>query len=398
MKPPCALALVAALAAGPALAAKPPRPPRALTPPLPASDCAECLGGTPRLAGSTGADLLAAWDAHNANGGDFRVYRRVVDANGNASVETQVSPERAAGVTAVAGDGSGWILGFFNPGEVFVQRLDEAGTAVGTPLLVNEPSEGDAHGSALAIGGGRVVATFDRRRPDGATDMVAQMLDGGLNRVGGRVALGPAHYRAASRVCLRPDGAAVVAWNALPGPTFPGPGLPVPWAIRVRVQGADGSLLGDLVELVRADLTENPDAAVVCMTDGSFAIAWQTTQRPQAKAGWDPVWQWFDASGQPRGPATNLNKVVKGDQRNPELLVLSDGSLLAVWESAERRATTLRARRFTARGTPRGGEIVLHRAGVGVRLFPQLTLLPGTGRFALAWQERGEGWIRIFTE
>ena len=61
-------------------------------------------------------------------------------------------------------------------------------------------------------------------------------------------------------------------------------------------------------------------------------------------------------------------------------------------------ATTLRARRFAASGKPRGGELVLHRAPAGTFLDPQLTLLPGTGRFALAWQERGEGWIRIFTE
>jgi hypothetical protein len=385
-------AIALTVAAVPALAKpKPPRPPRPLGDPLPASDCAECRGGTPSLGGTTGADLMAAWDATPANGGDFRVYRRVVDANGNAAAVVQVSPDRQAGLTEVVGDGEGWLLGFFQPGSVFVQRLDGSGAALGQPLLVNEPSEGDSHGSALALRGDRAVATFDVRRADGSVDMVAQMLDGSLAKVGPRVTLGPASYRATSGVCIRPDGSAVVAWR--PVVSFE------PWqvALRLRVQGADSTLPGDVLELAPA-LAEGPAASVVCTGDGSFAVAWQSNLRPHAKNGWDPVWQWFDPAGRPRGPVAALNKAIKGDQRNPELLVLSDGSLLAVWESAEKRATTLRARRFSASGQPRGGELVLHRAAAGARLRPQLTLLPGTGRFALAWQERGQGWIRIFTE
>ena len=385
---------LALLAAAPAFAARarPPRPPRALTPPLPVADCAECRGVTPRLAGSTGADLMAAWDAHGVNGGDFRVYRRVIDANGNASSEIQVSPARSVGLTTVVGDGSGWLLGFFNPGSVYVQRLDGAGAAAGEPLLVNEPMEGDSHGSALAMRGDRAVATFDVRQPDGSANMVSQMLDGALARVGSRVVLGRASYRARSRACIRPDGSAVVAWVGIeltPTPHH---------AVRVRLQGADSAALGETVELVSATFSEPPSVVVACSEDGSFAVGWQTNHPPHAKSGWDPVWQWFDAAGRPRGSITPLNKVLKGDQRAPEVLVLSDGSLLAVWESAEKKATTLRARRFTASGAPRGGELVLHRAAAGARLVPQLTLLPGTGRFALAWQEKGQGWIRFFTE
>jgi hypothetical protein len=191
---------------------------------------------------------------------------------------------------------------------------------------------------------------------------------------------------------VRPDGSAVVAWTALVAIS------PPRLALRLRLQGADSALLGDLVELVPGTLAESPAASVACAGDGSFAVAWQTNLRPHAKNGWDPVWQWFDAEGRPRGPVTALNVARKGDQRTPELLVLSDGSLLAVWASLDRGATTLRARRFAASGKPRGGELVLHRAPAGTFLDPQLTLLPGTGRFALAWQERGEGWIRIFTE
>ena len=386
----CTLALVAALAAGPALAAKPPRPPRPLTPPLPASDCPECAGGTPSLAGSTAADLLAAWDA-GGTGADFRVYHRVFDANGNAGPVVQVSPGTQVGLTAVVEDGNAWVLGFFNPGRVFVQGLDGAGAATGSPLLVNEPSEGDSHGSALALRGDRAVATFDVNRP-GAADMVAQMLDGALRPVGPRVVLGPASYRARSSACIRPDGSAVVAWHGVVSHD------PPRIALRLRLQGADSGLLGDLVELVPGTLAEPPAASVACAGDGSFAVAWHTNLRPHAKNGWDPVWQWFAADGRPRGPVTPLNVARKGDQRTPELLVLSNGTLLAVWASFDRGAATLRARRFAASGKPRGGELVLHRAPAGTILDPQLTLLPGTGRFALAWQERGQGWIRIFTE
>ena len=382
--------VLAALLAAPA-SAKPPRPPRPVTEPLPANACAECRGGTPRLAGSTGADLLAAWNA-GGTGGDYRVYQRVFDANGNAGPEVQIAPGTQVGLTDVVGRGAGWVLGFFNPGRVFVQPLDEVAASAGAPSLVNEPLEGDAHGSALALRGDRAVATFDVNHGPGSADMVAQMLRGDLAPVGPRVVLGPANYRASSQACIRPDGSALIAWDAAT------PALPRLSALRLRLLGADSTPLGAMAELVPSILAEPPGAAVVCAEDGSFAVAWSTNERPVAKIGWDVVWQWFDAAGNPRGPVAALNAKRQGDQREPELLVLSDGSILAIWESLEKKATTLRARRFAASGTPRGGEIVLHRAPRGTRLFPEATLLPGTGRFALAWQEAGRGWIRIFSE
>ena len=369
-------------------AAMPPAPPRPLTDPLGASTCETCPTGRPALAGSARADFLVAW------AWDFRVFERVFDANANAGANVEIG-SGTSDLAGIAAHGDGWLLEYYKPGaQVWLQRLDGGGSPVGEALRVNPEPAGDEHGSELAVGNGRVLVTHDRNNADAPPRIVAHLFDGDLQRLAPGVELGVSGGRTASEACFRGDGSAVVAWN-LASPQSPGVHL---YGVAMRRLSADGAPAGAARTLAAANLERFTEPSVVC-SGGAFAVAWHTNRRPQAKSGWDPVWQWFDGSGNPRGKPVALNTTRQGDQSAPWLALLSDGSVLAVWESAEAGQSLLRGRRFSATGKPRGPEFVLHTAADGAAATqPRVEPIPGTGRWVLSWNEGGRGWVQVFAE
>jgi hypothetical protein len=379
------LASLAALAAVPVLAASPsPLPPHPVTEPLAVTTCAECVGGAPFIAGAPSGDLLAAWEA----GSSFRVFLRLFDANGNADWQVEITPGSGPGLGAITDTEEGWVVAFQHPGKVYAQRV-VGGSPTGAPRQLNDRAEGDAHASTVASSDDdRVLTTFDVNATDGAR-LVAQLLSGQLTPIGSRTELGPAHYRAPSAACFRPDGSALIAWSTSPDLQR--------FGVAARLMYEDGTL-SELVTLAPDRQTQAAFPSVVCGPDGSYAVAWPTNVRPFAKKAWDPVWQWFDKNGRRRGRVVPINVTRQGDQSWPQLTTLSDGGVLAVWESHEGDETTLRGRKFSSLGKARGGELILRRIPGAEIAAARIARIPGTGRFALAWREAGQGWLQVFAE
>jgi hypothetical protein len=398
MRTPTTL-LCLAVALLPAAAAGKPRPsnlppPVALTEPLPASACDGCRYTAQIVAGSAGADFLAAWNVFA--GTSFQSARRVIDANGNGGMDTAITPTAQVFVVGAAGLGDSWVLAWSNPGRVFVQWLDGNGMPSGSSVQVNPTDLGDNHGTSLAGGAGRLLATFDANLPTGAT-LMGQLLDEGLELVGGPVALGPATSHAPTAACFRPDGSAVVAWTTWNrAPT--GPDDVVLNGVALRVLGADGAPRGPVQILAAPKLAVRVQPTIACTGGNGYVVAWHTNQKPLANRSWEVVGHWVDGRGKDKG-AFQLNVDQRGDQLLPSLLGLSNGAVLAVWESWSGDSNRLVGRYFSAAGQPRGNEFVLHTAAPGAQArSPRLTLLPGTGRFVLAWQEDERGWVQIFAE
>jgi len=390
------LVLLLVVCAAPASSrARSPAPPRARTAPVPVSDCATCGEHLGVIAGSAGLDVLVPWQEEDGSG---RIFVRLVDASGNGGAITEVSPQLPAGLIGTTNDGTGWLLGYSNPARVYLQRADGAGTLVGTPLSLNEGITGDSHGTALVARNGRSLATMDLNRPGVPTALVVQWANAQLVRVGAPIELGPAPPHAATRLCLRPDGSGLAAWA-----NFVQPAIdldhPPRGGVRARLVGAAGVLSPLIAPMAPALVTLDFGIAVACAADGSFAVGWNTNQRPAAASGWDVAWRWYDSRGRARAKATRINELTGGDQLRPAILVLSNRTVLAVWESRVDGSAALRGRRFSAGGLPLGTEFVLYEAADGEgELRPQLALIPGSGRFALAWQEGGRGWVQLFSE
>ena len=392
--------LLAVAAAAQSRSAPPPPPPHAITEPLAASVCADCQRGV-SLAGGDAAELMVTWNHPT----QFRVFRRLFDADGNAGADVAVpDANRTAALVGAAPDGAGgWLMGWFEPGSrVFVQPLDGGEMPLGAPVRVNEdvPAGGDEDSGTLVGAGGRawVVVARSTTAPD-PDPIVGYLVDSTGTRLTPPVVLGTSFNRAGPQACMRPDGGVVAAWNLLAAP--PVSDAPNPVGVALRAVEGGGRPLAAPTVLAAATLlppTVVAGYAVGCAADNGFAAAWHTNRRP-AKKGWDILGRRFDANGRPRGGAKLLNAGTAGDQLRPALLFLSNGTLLAVWESREAGGNFLKARRFAASGKAIGGELILREAAAGeLAQAPKLAAMPGTGRFALGWSEAGRGWVQIFGE
>lgn len=90
----------------------------------------------------------------------------------------------------------------------------------------------------------------------------------------------------------------------------------------------------------------------------------------------------------PVGVEQQVNQTVAGDQTNPALLALADGTLVATWVSGNIDGTVrAMARIFDADGQPKGGEFALGE-GCGKEALPVLASVDGG--FVASWARAGE--------
>ena len=132
---------------------------------------------------------------------------------------------------------------------------------------------------------------------------------------------------------------------------------------------------------------ESPE--VVVLPDGGFAIAWYELSL-------DPVvtqilLRFYDADGDPRGPALELDPDGRGvPPQRPGLAVDSGGLVVATWSSTdpESHVTRVFARRIDADGAPRGDVLTAHQAeGPDVAYRNPSPYLLDSGEVLVLWDE-----------
>ena len=162
---------------------------------------------------------------------------------------------------------------------------------------------------------------------------------------------------------------------------------------RVFVQrfNDDGAPLGDKV------LVSQPNASVwafepsvSALPNGGFVVVWEYVN--DAKESEEIYLQRFKADGTPDGKATQVNTSTKGDQGDPEVVTLADGSYVVTWTRethddiklgnnvVEERTvdTHIFMQRFSADGKKLGGETQVNSTP-GFYNDPAITALEGGG-------------------
>ncbi|KAB2665572.1 MAG: hypothetical protein DVB31_09130 [Verrucomicrobia bacterium] len=91
----------------------------------------------------------------------------------------------------------------------------------------------------------------------------------------------------------------------------------------------------------------------------------------------------LDSSGNPVGDAFRVNQTAAGDQENPKVTVLPDGSTVFVWQSGERGSQKVFARILGANGIFKTGDIELNAEGSDNRNPVIVALTDGSA--AIAW-------------
>lgn len=286
-------------------------------------------GANPTVAGLAGGGFVVAW----TNGG---LHARLFDDAGVAaapSFQIIQSTSSAFGqndpdVAALAGGGFAIVWedertagGDADRLGVHLRAFDRLGAAVGGDVLVNSAtfrSQFDASIAAFADGG-YVVSWTDT----GAGGLIkARLFDAAGAKVGGEIVVANT-ASVGSSVAVLADGNFAVAWYSS-------------WAHHVQVFTPAGVRVGPEASVATALSGVQVGPELTALADGGYALAWTTegADLPGDGSGRSIATQVFDADGQPVGGPQLVNGQTGGNQAEPAIAGLADGTYVISWSDA----------------------------------------------------------------
>ena len=134
---------------------------------------------------------------------------------------------------------------------------------------------------------------------------------------------------------------------------------------------------------------------IAALANGYYAIVWQETSTSflADNSGLSIHAKIMDASGGAVGTEFLVNTAKTGDQKNPDILALSNGHFFVAWQTADSGLDQIHGQEFafdpnflsSTHVLPVGGEIHVSRSTVGINATPSLTEL-ADGRIAVTWR------------
>ena len=155
------------------------------------------------------------------------------------------------------------------------------------------------------------------------------------------------------------------------------------WA---RIIGKSGTFLtGDLlVNTFTEGQQINP--AVTLLADGTVVVIWSSFGQDGSLQG--VFGQRLSPLGAKQGAEFRVNQFTRYNQRSPAITTLNDGDFLVAWVSEMQRfenSVDIFVRRFAPEGAARGGEFLVN-SGTNVCANPSVASSPAGG-FVVAWSE-----------
>jgi hypothetical protein len=130
--------------------------------------------------------------------------------------------------------------------------------------------------------------------------------------------------------------------------------------------------------------------AVAMDDDGDFVVVWTSIDQDGFAGG--VFAQRFDSSGSPAGGELQVNTYVMGYQHEPAVAMNGDGDFVVAWTSRGQDGVpfSVFAQRFSAAGSPLGGELQVESDLSGIRVLPAIAA-DADGDFVVVWQNGDQG-------
>ncbi len=301
------------------------------------------IGGSqtePAVAALSGGGFVVTWYDPNHSAADGFVRAQLYDATGVA-----LGGEFAA-ATGLAGqytpDVAGLVDGSFvivwegynsatSSNDIFVQRFDAGGAALGAPFVANTLTDGaqaDVQIAALA-GGGYVLSWTDLSGVDGDGHGVrAQIFAANGTAVGTEIAVNTITESAqeVSAVGALADGGFVVAWQDY---LHDGSG----YGIFAQRYDASGAAVGEPFLVNQTTQNYQLAPSVTGTATGGFIIGWNGYTDAATTGYYQALVQAYDAAGNRLDGELSLSGDVSSYHTTPELALLANGDLIAVFHS-----------------------------------------------------------------
>lgn len=249
--------------------------------------------------------------------------------------------------------------------------------AMGDEMMANRRLSFIQRRPALAsLRQGAVVVFEDQHTAGGPFGITAQQLDSTGIPTGPAIEVSrPQNQTGRPHVAQLEGGAIVVVWQAQ--------GSAATDIFMRRFRSTDGRPFGPATEI--NGVTRGVQAAprIAALQDGGFVVVWQSQNIDGNGLG--IAIRFFDNTGAPRGPQMTVNTTTRGNQRNPDVTVLSNGDVVVVWGGPMASGFGAFAQRLTSDGVLLGGEIEVGSSGSGLTPQAFVTAL-GSGNFAIAYE------------
>ncbi|MDB5875682.1 MAG: uncharacterized protein JWQ07_5124, partial [Ramlibacter sp.] len=268
---------------------------------------------------------------------------------------------------------------------IYGQRYDASGNAVGAEFHVNTYTTSEQEVPAVVgLSGGGFVVMWASYQQDGSDwGVYGQVYGANGSPVGSEFhanAYLPA-YQSTPALAALAGGGFVATWMSY---GQDGNGA----AVIAQRFDAGGNKVGTESQVNTFVNSEQYNPAIAAADDGSFVITWQSFSQTGNNTH-DIYGQRFNADGTRAGSEFPVNITIAGNQTDPAVALLSDGSFVITWQSPDASGNGIFARHFAANGIAIGGEFAVNAYALGEQSTPSVVALPNGG-FLISWMSYGQ--------
>ena len=267
--------------------------------------------------------------------------------------------------------------------EVFGQRYDASGRAIGTEFQINSfTTDAQRVPTVTGLADGGFVVTWESEFQDGSGfGVYGQRFDAQGSAIGQEFQVNSDVFANQQRPDIEAlaDGGFVVAWNSGSGPAdnifgqrFDAQGIAVGSEFQINTANGDHTL-----------------ASIAALEDGGFFVTW-TSQSSLGNRD-EVVGQRFDVAGIPVGSEFRINSFITADQVASTVTGLPDGGFLVTWTSFDQDGdgSGIFGQRFDADSVAVGSEFQVNTVTIDRQTNSTVTAI-ADGGFVVTWMSSGQ--------
>ena len=291
----------------------------------------------PEVSALVNGGFVIVWESEAQDTDGRGVYARTFDATGTATSGEILVNSHVAGnqdtAMPVYLTGGGFVVVWESNGQdgsgngVYFQRFDDSGVAQGSETLVNTTTSGNQSIPRItATGDGGFIAVW-HDDSSGNEEIKAQRFDSLGATVGGEISVNTysTGLQDDADVTALTGGNLVIAWESMDQDGSEN-------GIFGQIIDSSGNAVGSEFQVNSTTINSQQDHRVNSLPDGGFIVVWESTGGQDG----DDLGiyaQQFDANGNKVNGEFQVNTTTSSAQATPEVTVLNDGRMVAVWES-----------------------------------------------------------------
>ncbi|RAU19968.1 RTX toxin, partial [Paramagnetospirillum kuznetsovii] len=278
-------------------------------------------------------------------------------------------------------DGSGW--------GAYGQHFNANGTKIGGEFQINTTTASDQYQpSVIGLADGSFVATWQSYGQDGSGwGAYGQHFNANGSKIGGEFLINTniVSDQYMPTVTGMADGSFVASWMSAGQDGSQ-------WGVYGQHFYADGTKAGGEFQISDASLNSQMYPSVIGLANGNLAVGYADTSSNTMNI----MIKVLDSADMLNRDSTIANSTMSGMHDQASLTALADGSFVATWMSyvsyspgQDANGWGVYGQHFNADGTKIGGEFLINTTTAGDQYQPSVTGL-ADGSFVATWQSYGQ--------